>query len=174
MSLRTAASRRRAGRIDPGLRVEKAGVRDATQIHDLVNRFAQRGDMLPRTLGEVYENLRDFFVVRDERELLACVALHIMWDDLAEVRSLAVREESQAQGLGAILVEACVEEARTLGLSTLFALTYRPAFFEKLGFCQADVMSLPRKVWNECYRCPKFPGCNEIAMVLDLGDGGSK
>jgi amino-acid N-acetyltransferase len=171
VSLRTTASRRRAGRIDPGLRVEKAGVRDAAQIHGLVNQFAQRGDMLPRTLGEVYENLRDFFVVRGGGELLACVALHIMWDDMAEVRSLAVHEESQAQGLGAILVEACVEEAQALGLKTLFALTYRPAFFGKLGFRQADVMTLPRKVWNECYRCPKFPGCNEIAMVLDLESG---
>jgi amino-acid N-acetyltransferase len=172
VSLRAAASRRRASRVDPGLRVGKAGVRDAAEIHGLVNQFAQRGDMLPRTLGEVYENLRDFFVVRDGQELLACVALHVMWDDLAEVRSLAVREESQAQGLGAILVEACVEEARALGLKTLFALTYRPDFFGKLGFRQADVMSLPRKVWNECYRCPKFPGCNEIAMVMELGGGG--
>jgi amino-acid N-acetyltransferase len=152
------------------LLVDKAGVRDAAEIHSLVNQFAQRGDMLPRTPAEVYENLRDFFVLRDGRQLLACVALHIVWEDLAEVRSLAVREESQAQGLGAILVQACVEEARSLGLTTLFALTYRPAFFEKLGFSQADVMSLPRKVWNECYRCPKFPGCNEIAMVLDLGE----
>ena len=151
------------------LLVDKAGVRDAAEIHSLVNQFAQRGDMLPRTPAEVYENLRDFFVLRDGRQLLACVALHIVWEDLAEVRSLAVREESQAQGLGAILVQASVEEARSLGLSTLFALTYRPGFFEKLGFRQADVMSLPRKVWNECYRCPKFPGCNEIAMVLDLG-----
>ena len=151
--------------------MEKAGVRDAGQIHGLVNQFAQRGDMLPRTQGEVYENLRDFFVVRDGRELLACVALHIIWDDLAEVRSLAVREESQAQGLGAILVEACVREAKLLGLSTVFALTYSPDFFAKLGFRQADVMTLPRKVWNECYRCPKFPGCNEIAMVLDLEGG---
>jgi amino-acid N-acetyltransferase len=152
------------------LLVDKAGVRDAAEIHTLVNQFAQRGDMLPRTPAEVYENLRDFFVLRDGRQLLACVALHIMWEDLAEVRSLAVREESQAQGLGAILVQACVEEARSLGLTTLFALTYRPAFFEKLGFSQADVMSLPRKVWNECYRCPKFPGCNEIAMVMNLGE----
>ena len=152
------------------LTAQKAGVGDAAQVHDLVNQFAQRGDMLPRTLGEVYENLRDFFVVRDGGQLLACAALHIIWEDMAEVRSLAVREESQAQGLGAVLVRACVEEAHSLGLSTLFALTYRPAFFEKLGFRQADVMSLPRKVWNECYRCPKFPGCNEIAMVLDLGD----
>jgi amino-acid N-acetyltransferase len=152
-----------------GVIVRKADIGDAKQIHELVNEFAGRGDMLPRTTSEVYETLRDFFVVREGPRLLACVALHIVWEDLAEIRSLAVREDEQAQGLGAMLVEACLEEARELGLRTVFALTYRPGFFEKLGFCQADVMTLPRKVWNECYRCPKFPSCNEIAMVLEVG-----
>jgi amino-acid N-acetyltransferase len=148
--------------------VSKASIADAKAIHDLVNLFAQRGDMLPRTMGEVYENLRDFFVVREGEEFLGCVALHIVWSDLAEVKSLAVPEEVQARGLGSKLVQACIEEARLLGLRQVFALTYRPAFFERLGFVQADVMTLPRKVWNECYRCPKFPSCNEIALVLDL------
>ena len=147
---------------------EKARTADAQQVHDLVNAFAGRGEMLPRTMGEVYENLRDFFVIRRGDEVLACVALHIVWEDLAEVRSLAVREESQAVGLGALLVQACIDEARRLGLTRLFALTFKPGFFEKLGFQQADVMTLPQKVWNECYRCPKFPSCNEIATVLDL------
>ncbi len=151
-------------------RVEKAEISDARAIHDLVNLFAQRGDMLPRTMGEVYENIRDFFVIRDGDRFLGCVALHVLWSDLAEVRSLAVPEEVQSRGLGSVLVRACIDEARRLGTSRVFALTYRPAFFERLGFEQADVMSLPRKVWNECYRCPKFPGCNEIALVLDLPD----
>lgn len=149
--------------------VRKADIGDAEQIHGLVNEFAGRGDMLPRTMSEVYETLRDFFVVREGPRLLACVALHIVWEGLAEVRSLAVREDQQAQGLGAMLVEACLEEAQGLGLRTVFALTSRPGFFEKLGFRQADVMTLPRKVWNECYRCPKFPACDEIAVVLDVG-----
>jgi amino-acid N-acetyltransferase len=125
--------------------------------------------MLPRTLGELYENLRDFFVVRDGDEVIGCVALHIMWSDLAEIRSLAVSEHRQVGGVGSLLVQRCIDEARDLGLQTVFALTYRPAFFERLGFVQADVMTLPRKVWNECYRCPKFPSCNEIAVVLELG-----
>ncbi|MGB6837433.1 MAG: N-acetyltransferase [Dehalococcoidia bacterium] len=153
--------------------VEKAGMADALQIHDLINEFARRGDMLPRTVAEVYENLRDFFVVRDGHRVLACVALHILWEDLAEVRSLSVKEDEQAQGLGALLVQACLEEARDIGLRTVFALTSRPGFFEKLGFRQADVMTLPRKVWNECYRCPKFPNCDEIAMVLDVEPASS-
>lgn len=148
--------------------VAKARPEDARAIHDLVNEFARRGEMLPRTLAEVYENLRDFFVVRDGTHVLACAALHIVWEDLAEIKSLAVSESRQGEGIGAALVEACVEEAAQLGLATVFALTYRPGFFERLGFEQADVMALPRKVWNECYRCPKFPGCNEIAMVRSL------
>ena len=152
------------------LEAVKAEIHDAQAIHDLINLFAQRGDMLPRTMGEVYENLRDFFVIREDGRLLGCVALHIVWSDLAEVKSLAVAEEAQARGLGSILVEATVGEARRLGLERVFALTYRPAFFERLEFEQCDVMTLPRKVWNECYRCPKFPSCNEIALVRELTD----
>jgi amino-acid N-acetyltransferase len=167
MSTRTARGRTRTG-ARQAFAVEKARTADARQVHDLVNAFAGRGEMLPRTMGEVYENLRDFFVVRRDDEVLGCVALHIVWEDLAEVRSLAVREQSRTVGLGALLVQACIGEARRLGLKRLFALTFKPAFFEKLGFRQADVMTLPQKVWNECYRCPKFPSCNEIAMVLDL------
>jgi amino-acid N-acetyltransferase len=146
----------------------KAGIGDAQAIHDLINVYAQRGDMLPRTMGEVYENLRDFYVVHEGGSLVGCVALHIVWSDLAEVKSLAVSETVQSRGLGSALVNATIEEAAGIGLDRLFALTYRPGFFERLGFVQADVMTLPRKVWNECYRCPKFPSCNEIALVRDL------
>ena len=146
----------------------KAEIGDAQAIHDLINVYAQRGDMLPRTMGEVYENLRDFYVVHEDGELVGCVALHIVWSDLAEVKSLAVSEAVQTRGLGSLLVNATIEEAQNIGLERVFALTYRPAFFERLGFVQADVMTLPRKVWNECYRCPKFPSCNEIALVRDL------
>jgi amino-acid N-acetyltransferase len=147
----------------------RAEISDAQAIHDLVNTFARKGEMLPRTMAEVYENLRDFYVVRDASgAAVACGGLHILWADLAEIKSLAVREDLQGQGLGQQVVGACLDEARQIGLTTAFALTYRPGFFEKLGFAQADVMTLPRKVWGECYRCPKFPGCNEIAMVQTL------
>ena len=147
----------------------RAAIADAKAIHDLVNTFARKGEMLPRTMAEVYENLRDFYVVRDETDAaVACGGLHILWEDLAEIKSLAVREDLQGKGIGQRIVDACLEEARSIGISTAFALTYRPGFFEKLGFTQADVMTLPRKVWGECYRCPKFPGCNEIAMVKSL------
>ena len=149
--------------------VVRASIVDAAAIHDLINGYARKGEMLPRTMAEVYENLRDFYVVRGgDGSVVACGALHILWEDLAEIKSLAVREELQGRRIGAQLVEACIAEARSLGLATVFALTYRPGFFERLGFTQADVMTLPRKVWGECYRCPKFPGCNEIAMVRQL------
>lgn len=148
--------------------VQRAAMRDGPQIQELVNRFASRGEMLPRSLAEIYENIRDFSVVRAGDRVVACVALHIMWSSLAEVRSLAVAEEAQSQGLGQKLVDACIEEGRRLGLTTIFALTYRPGFFERLGFRQADVMHLPHKVWNECYRCPKFPTCDEVAMILEV------
>ena len=154
--------------------VAKASLTDAQAIHDTINLFAQRGDMLPRTMGEVYENLRDFYVARgsgsasEKGEFLGCVALHFLWSDLAEVKSLAVAEAAQGRGVGSHLVNACIEEASAVDLELIFALTYRPAFFERLGFVQADVMTLPRKVWNECYRCPKFPSCNEIALTLDV------
>ena len=154
--------------IADGVVVDRATVGDVDAICDLVNFWAARGDMLPRTKGETYENLRDFFVIREGDSVVACGALHIVWADIAELKSVAVSEQREGHGYGTHLVRACVDEGGRLGLDRLFALTYRPEFFERLGFAQADVMALPRKVWNECYRCPKFPGCNEIAMTLDL------
>jgi len=150
-------------------RIEKATMGDAPRIQELVSGFAAIGEMLPRPLAEIYEHLRDFFVVREGQQVVACAALHIMWEDLAEVRSLAVVENNRDQGMGLLLVNACLEEARRLGIRTVFALTQQPAFFEKAGFHQADMMTLPRKVWGECFRCPKFPNCDEIALTIDLG-----
>jgi len=152
------------------IRIDKATMADAPQIQELVSGFAAIGEMLPRPLAEIYEHLRDFFVVREEQEVVACAALHIMWEDLAEIRSLAVVENNQEQGIGLLLLNACLAEARRLRIRTVFALTQQPAFFERAGFHQADVMSLPRKVWGECFRCPKFPHCDEIAMIIDLGE----
>jgi amino-acid N-acetyltransferase len=148
--------------------VSRATIGDAKAICDTVNLYAGRGDMLPRTMGEVFENLRDFYVARDSDRFLGCVALHFLWSDLAEVKSLAVAEDVQARGIGSKLVRACIDEAQQIGLERIFALSYKPNFFERLGFVQADVMTLPRKVWNECYRCPKFPSCNEIALVMAI------
>ena len=148
--------------------VEKGKIQDVPQIHRLINNFADKGEMMARPLSEIYENIRDYFVVRQGEQVIACAALHVYWSDLAEVKSVAVAEDSQQQGIGTQLVEACLKEARGLCIPTVFCLTYRPAFFEKLGLSQIDKMELPRKIWTECYRCPKFPDCDEVALICNL------
>lgn len=150
------------------LKVVKAKISDVPQIHQLVNYFADKGEMLHRPLSEIYENIRDYFVVKVRGKVVACVAFHVCWSDLAEIKALAVAEAQQDKGLGAVLMQACLQDARDLEIPTVFALTYRPGFFEKYGFHQIDVMQLPRKVWTECYRCSKFPNCDEKAVVLSL------
>ena len=151
------------------MKVEKAKINDVQRIHELVNSFADKGEMLPRALSEIYENMRDFFVIRDSsKQVIGCIALHINWADLAEIKSLAVSEDKQAKGLGSILIEACLDEAKELGIPTIFCLTYKPAFFERHHFHQVDKMELPRKVWSECYRCPKFPDCDEVALIYNF------
>ena len=142
---------------------------DAGAIRDLINAYAELGRMLFRSQAEVYESLRDFKVAEAGGETVGCVALHIYWRDLAEIKSLAVREDLKGRGIGAALVRAAVAEAKRLGLSRLFALTLEGGFFERLGFEQVSMDSLPLKVWSDCIRCPKQDQCDEIAMVLELG-----
>ena len=151
-------------------RIESARVADAEAIHALVTSWADRGDMLHRPIGEIYEAIRDFKVVRIDERLVGCGSLHIMGNDLAEIRSLAVAEDVHSKGTGAAIVAACIEDARSFGLERVFALTYRPGFFEKQGFRIANVMEFPQKVWGECVRCSFFTNCKEVAVVLDLGD----
>ena len=148
--------------------IEKARINDVTQMHELINYFADKDEMLPRPLSEIYENIRDYFVVRQGERVVACAALHISWADLAEIKSVAVASDIQKQGIGSQLIDACLKDANGLGLTTVFCLTYKPAFFEKFGFSQRDKMELPRKVWTECYRCPKFPDCDEVALIYHI------
>ncbi len=148
--------------------VEKARISDATQMHKLINYFAEKGEMLARPISEIYENIRDYFVVREGERVIACAALHVNWADLAEIKSMAVAEDSQRQGIGDQLIEACFRESKELGIPTVFCLTYKPAFFEKCGFSQVDKTQLPQKVWGECYRCPKFPNCDEVALIYHI------
>jgi len=150
------------------LKIEKAKISDVPQMHQLINYFADKDEMLPRSLSELYENIRDCFVVRQDGRVVACVALHVFWSDLAEIRSLAVAEGSRDKGLAAQLLKACLKEAEELGIGTIFCLTYQPPLFEKFGFAQVEKMDLPKKVWTECYRCPKFPDCDEVALIRHL------
>jgi amino-acid N-acetyltransferase len=148
--------------------LRKARIKDVKDIQKLLTNYANRGEMLSRSLSELYESVRDFYVVEEGGRLLGACALHIMWDDLAELRSVAVAEEMGRKGLGTLLVQACLAEARELGLKRVFCLTYKPNFFGKFGFKVVDKSELPHKVWRDCINCVKFPDCDEIAMTLDL------
>ncbi|MDF1525330.1 MAG: N-acetyltransferase [bacterium] len=153
------------------MNLRKARMGDVPVIHTLVNSFATRGEMLGRSRSELYEGLRDFFVVEQDGgdgRVVGCSALHINWEDLAEVRSLAVAPELQGKGIGKTLVNACIEEARSLGIARIYALTYRPGFFEGVGFSKVPKESLPQKVWRDCLKCPQFPNCDEDAMIMEL------
>ena len=150
------------------IEVDRAKISDAAPMHQLINHFADQGQMLPRALSEIYENIRDYFVVRDENRVTGCIALHVNWVDLAELKSLAVEDSRQHQGIGSSLVRACLDEARELGILTVFCLTRTANFFEKYGFHLVDKMELPHKVWAECYRCSKFPDCDEVALICHL------
>jgi amino-acid N-acetyltransferase len=147
------------------MKVDRAKVSDATSMHQMISHFADKGEILPRALSEIYEDIRDYFVVRKGNQVIACAALHVTWVDLAEIRSLAVDEKEQNQQIGSLLIQACLEEAKELGIPRVFCLVRKPAFFEKHGFKLIDKMELPQKVWAECYRCPKFPNCDEVALI---------
>ena len=149
--------------------IRKARMSDVKAIHRLIAEYARKGDMLPRSLSEIYENLRDYFVFEEDGgELVGSAAIHIMWEDLAEVRSLAVREGKMRRGVGTQLVESCISEAIMLGIGRVFALTYKPEFFERLGFHVVDKAELPQKIWSDCLKCSKFPDCDEVALVADF------
>ncbi len=150
--------------------VERARIPDVPQVHKLINDYARDGEMLARPLSELYEGIRDFLVVRDGERVVACAALHVSWSDLAEIRSMAVAEDSKKKGLGARLVEACLKEAEELGIKTVFCFTYQPDFFKRHKFVEIDKMELPRKVWTDCFRCPKFPNCDETALIHHAGE----
>jgi len=147
------------------MQVEKARIADIPQIHKLINDYAKDGEMLARPLSDLYEDIRDFLVIRDGDRVVACAALHVAWSDLAEIRSVAVADDMKKKGAGRMLVEACLKEAAELGIGTVFCFTYQPDFFRKQHFIEIDKMELPRKVWTDCFRCPKFPNCDEVALV---------
>lgn len=147
----------------------KATLADAPGITNLINHFAASGMMLPKTLLQVFEALREFVVAVDETGmLLGCGALRLMWHDLAEVRSLAVDETAHGRGIGRMIVETLIEEGKQMGLARIFALTYKDVFFQKLGFEYCDKSIFPQKVWSDCRACPKRHCCDEIAMLLVL------
>jgi len=148
--------------------IRKANLNDVKEIQRMVKTYSGRGDILPRSLGDLYDHLRDFFVFIRNRNILGICSLHICWEDLAEIRSLVVKEGSRNKGIGVKLVKACLEESKSMGIKRVFALTYQPEFFERFGFKTVDKAILPHKIWAECLKCVKFPDCDETAMAKEL------
>ena len=149
--------------------IVKATISDAEAIHKLISYFAEKKSVLPRPLNYIYENIRDFWVAKQDGEVVGCSALHVIgWEGLAEVKSLTVSEDMQKKGLGRDLVNRCIEEGKQLGASQVFALTFVPEFFVSLGFSEVDKESLPHKIWSDCIDCSYFPDCKEIAVKIPL------
>lgn len=150
-------------------KIRKAKIEDIKQIQILINSFARQDLMLPRSLNELYESLRDFWVCEENnRGIRGCCALHVSWDDLAEIKSLAVEKQSQTKGVGKELVSASLNEAKELGARKVFVLTYTPEYFRKFGFKRIKHENLPHKIWAECINCCKFPDCEETAMIKKI------
>ncbi len=148
--------------------IRPAAIADVPEIHHLLETYASKGNLLPRTMSELYRHLRDFFVIEIHGRVAAIGALEIFTEDLGEVRSLVVAEEHERHGLGRLMVQRIVAEARRIGLRRLMALTYVPAFFHKLGFKTVPMETLPEKVWGVCIKCYKYNNCDETAVLLEL------
>jgi amino-acid N-acetyltransferase len=152
--------------------IRRATLADVEEMHALINHFAELGLMLPKARSKLYQNIRDFFVAQEVTEggrgaLAGCGALHVIWVDLGEIRSLAVAERFQHNGVGRRIAEALLRDADSLKLPRVFALTYQKPFFDHLGFVEVEKTTMPHKVWGECMDCPKFPNCDEVAVIKD-------
>jgi len=151
--------------------IRKPFIKEVGQIHRLLGHYAGQGLLLPRSLSEIYDHLRDFYIMEDASkngDIIAVCALGICWEDLAEIRSLAVMEDCQGKDFGSQMVNRCLEEAVSMGVKKVFTLTYVPDFFSKIGFNKIEKSALPHKIWSDCFKCPKFPDCDEIAMMKVL------
>lgn len=150
--------------------IRKVWISDVKEIYKLLSIFSDRGEILPRSLSEIYDNLRDYCVYchGEQETIVGTCAVHVSWEDLAEIRSLAVEDRFAKRGIGRKLVESCIAEARELGIHRVFVLTYKKEFFEKVGFHLVDKASLPHKIWADCLKCVKFPDCDETAMTREI------
>lgn len=148
--------------------IRKAILPDVEEMFEIVNFYADKGLMLARSRSTLYENIRDFVIIEIDGEIIGIGALHVLWNDLAELRTLAVKDSMVKQGIGRQIVESILKEAKELKVQKVFTLTYQPGFFGKLGFTIIDKETMPHKVWTDCINCPKFPNCNEICMEINL------
>lgn len=151
--------------------IRKATIKDVKAIHSLLQIYGEKGELLPRPLSVLYDHVRDFKVYEDNKAngIIGCCALQFCWEDLAEIRSLAVHPEYLKNKIGTRLAENALSEAKSFNIRRVFTLTYRPDFFKKFGFKQIDKSELPLKIWADCILCVKFPDCDEIAMMKEMG-----
>ena len=156
--MNTDAHEQQAGHIRP------AHMGDVKAIHGLLQQFAEKSLLLGRSISSLYDQLRDF-IIYDEDGVQGVCALHISWDNLAEIRSLAVAKHMQGRGIGKQLVYSCLDESRSLEINNVFVLTYQADFFRKLQFSDIEKNELPHKIWSDCLQCPKFPDCDEEALI---------
>ena len=150
--------------------IRKATIRDVKDIYGILQEYGDRGELLPRPLSKLYDHVRDFWVCVDAggNQVLGCCALQICWEDLAEIRSLAVHPEHVGKKIGSKLTETALSEAVSYRIKRVFALTYQPGFFDRFGFVRIDRSELPLKIWGDCITCVKFPDCDEIAMMKEI------
>ena len=148
--------------------IRKAKISDIGTIFELVNDFAKQGLMLPKSQIDLYESIRDFFVVEIDNKVVACGALKVFLDDLAEIRSLATNKDFQRMGLGKMITQKLLDDAKELGIKKVFTLSYQVDFFKKQGFTLIKKEELPQKIWRDCYKCPKFPNCDENALIIEI------
>lgn len=150
------------------MNIRKAKLSDVEKIHELVNYYAKKGLMLPRSRSALYEFIRDFAVAEIDNEVVGVGALQILWIDLAEIRTLAISESQFGKGIGKKMVDYFLDEAKKLGIKKVFTLTYQPGFFQKCGFNEIEKEQMPHKVWKYCLNCPKFPNCDEVCLVTEI------
>lgn len=148
--------------------LRKAKILDIKQIHSLINQYAKKDLMLPRSMNEIYETMRDFWVYVRNNRVIGCAALHVSWSKLAEIKSLAVGNKYRNRGIGTQLIQVCLKEAKDIGVRQVFVLTYNPQYFRRFGFRRVKNDTLPHKIWAECINCPKFPNCKEVALIKDI------
>lgn len=154
------------------VKIRKAVSTDVKGIKEIIDYFSQKDLMLPRSLSSIYENIRDYHVAEAGGKIVGCVALHVVWEDLAEIRSLAVLEEWRNQKIGSKLVRSAIREAKKMGVNRIFTLTYIPDFFKQFGFRKIRKNKLPQKIWKDCLSCTHFPDCSEEALILEIAREG--
>ncbi len=150
------------------MKLRRANVNDVKKIYEILKEYSKRGLLLERTMSNIYDNIRDFFILEVNGEVAGIGSLHVCWEDLGEIRSLCVLDKFLNKGYGRVLVDRCLKDAEELKLKRVFVLTYNVNFFKKLGFKIIDKKILPHKVWSECVNCPKFPDCDEVAMLKEI------